>query len=153
MKASEIINHILNLPKFFELKEQSITTKALKLILGKSKEKLIRYGYIKDECLYICVSTPFALQELKHDSSTNSIKNFLNMYFSSHAELKPGFSKIKSVRLFVAKQKEAKIIVEKSSPKLKEQAKGNFEIKCQDSELKELFEQIKKTVRKKNLEF
>lgn len=146
MKAQEVINHILNLPQYRRTKEQTLATKALKEFLGKAKSPLVRYAYVRDNTLFVCVKAPFAAQELKHDSNIISIKNFLNMYFASK---NLAFLRIENVKFFVAKNKPPKIVVRKSVLVLKEKAKGNFEVRCKDPKLAQIFSQMKGVLRQK----
>lgn len=150
MKAQEIINHILNLPKFRALKAQTLATKALKEFLGKAKAPLVRYAYVRDNTLFVCVKAPFAAQELKHDSNIISIKNFLNMYFASK---NLDFGCIENIKFFVAKSKAPKIVVKKSALVLKEKAKGNFEVRCSDAKLAQIFSDMREVLRQKAREF
>ena len=146
MKAQEVINHILNLPQYRRAKEQTLATKALKEFLGKAKAPLVRYAYLRDNTLFVCVKAPFAAQELKHDSNIISIKNFLNMYFASK---NLGFLRIENVKFFVAKNKPPKIVVRKSVLVLKEKAKGNFKLRCKNPKLAQIFLDLREILRQK----
>ena len=124
MKASEVINHIFSLREFYTLSVINKTTKALKVVLGKSKEGLVRYAYIRNDCLYIATRAPFATQELKHDNIINSIKYSLNMYFKAQNDK---FSEIKEIKFFVPKFKEPENSIFIQQMVLKENASGYLE--------------------------
>lgn len=152
MKANEVIEHIFTLPQFKALGWQNKATRALKLILGKSKESLVRYAYIRGDCLYIAVRAPFAAQELKHDSIINSIKNALNTYFKTQNDkfYKSEFSEIKNVKIFVPKYKEPKIFIAQTKPFiLDEKATGYFKIHSKEPKLQSIFKEIQKVLKEK----
>ncbi len=146
MKASEVINHIFSLREFYALSVINKTTKALKVVLGKSKEGLVRYAYIRNDCLYIAVCAPFAAQELKHDSIINSIKYSLNMYLKAQNN---EFYEIKNVKIFVAKHKEPKNSAQNQPLNLEEKASGYFKIHCSKPELSGIFEKIQKILKER----
>ena len=145
MRASVVINHILNLPSFYKLKNYNVTTKALRAILGERKSALMRYAYIRAKCLYIGVKSPYGLQELRHDSNTTSIKNFLNAYICAN---KLDLDPIDDVKIFVVKSA-LYSLPKPYKPRQKELAKGEFSVRCKNSKLRELFEQIRVVVRQK----
>lgn len=144
MRASEIINHILNLQDFSRLKNINHTTKVLRLHLGARKNALVRYAYIRGNCLYIAVYSNHGLQELRHDSNTISIKNFLN---SNLGLLKFQIEPINDVRVFLEKSKLYQGI-RPYTPHQLELARGEFKLRCKDKKIKEIFEQIRQIVKK-----
>lgn len=142
MRIDEIINHILNLSGFYKVKNVNYTTKVLKRYLGERRSAFVRYAYIRTNCLYIAVYTNFGLQELKHDSTAFGIKNFLN----SNAN-KLDLPSIEIVKIFIDSSQPF-ISEPISIPTMPELAKGEFEINCKDENLKEIFEQIRKIVKR-----
>lgn len=144
MRASEIINHILNLQDFSRLKNINHTTKVLRLHLGARKNALVRYAYIRGNCLYIAVYSNHGLQELRHDSNTISIKNFLN---SNLGLLKFQIEPINDVRVFLEKSKLYQGI-RPYVPHQPELARGEFKLRCKDKKIKEIFEQIRQIVKR-----
>lgn len=146
MKSQEVIEHIFNLSEFSKLKAQSTATKALKAYLGAHKQKLVRYAYISDDCLYIGAMPGIGAQELKHDSIIISIKNFLNDYF---LRIDSDFKPISRVKVFAVREKKREIICENSTFKLDERAIGSFKIECKDEKLKEIFEKMKSVLQQK----
>lgn len=144
MRIDEIINHILNLPGFYKVKNVNYTTKVLKSYLGGRKSAFVRYAYIRANCLYIAVYTNHGLQELKHDSTAFGIKDFLN-YNAKKLDLP--IKSIEIVKIFIDSSQPF-ISEPISIPTMPELAKGEFEIKCKDENLKEIFEQIREIVKR-----
>lgn len=146
MRVDEIINHILNLPGFYKLKNVNYTTKVLKSYLGGRKSAFVRYAYIRANCLYIAVYTNHGLQELKHDSTAFGIKDFLN---SNAKKLDLPIKSIEIVKIFIDSSQPflSQNISVPTMPAMPELAKGEFEIKCKDEDLKEIFEQIREIVK------
>lgn len=146
MKSQEVINHILNLSEFSKLKAQTTATKALKAYLGTSKQKLVRYAYISDDCLYIGATPGIGTNELKHDSIINSIKIYLNKYF---LQMDSNFKPILKVKVFAVREKKREIFRQNSSFKLSEKAIGSFKNHCKDEKLKEIFEKMREVLQNK----
>lgn len=146
MRAQEVIDHIFNLPEYKALGEQNAATRAVKLFLGKGKESLVRYAYKRAQCLYIATHNAYGAQELNHDNIKNSIKNFLNVYFKGQE------SEIKIIKVFVPKNKFIPPPEPKKQEMSKEQARGNFDIKCSRDDFVELFVKLQRILRQKELE-
>ena len=68
------------------------------------------------------------------------------MYFASK---NLGFLRIENVKFFVAKNKPPKIVVRKSVLVLKEKAKGNFELRCKNLKLAQIFLDLREILRQK----
>ncbi|AII15124.1 hypothetical protein CIG1485E_1291 [Campylobacter iguaniorum] len=145
MKSSEIINHILENPLYKNLKSSKECKDFLNL-LGKNRVNLIKFAYIKEATLFIAVSHPLALQELKNDNIISQIKTLLKSYinFNPKTSLKPcndvKFFVTKIVKFKKASPTPSKIMIEKSN--------GEFVNLAQNSEIYTLFENLRIAIKK-----
>ena len=143
MRSFEIINHIINDPKYKNLKAAKETREILKL-LGLAKNRLIKFTYQKDGILFIAVLHPLAKSELNHDSTKFHIKNLLNKYIDNTPNR--ALTPIKSVVIFIAKPKTFQEPLEPKKPIFIERSDGNFKNNAKDRDIYALFEKLRESI-------
>lgn len=143
MQSFEIINHIINDPKYKNLKAAKETRELLKL-LGVAKNRLIKFTYHRDGNLHIAVVHPLAKFELNHDSIKFQIKNLLNTYIQNTPDtaLKP----INNVIIFITKLKNFQEIPPQQKPIFIERSDGRFKNSAKDEQIYALFEKLRESI-------
>lgn len=143
MRSFEIINHIINDPKYKNLKATKEARNLLNL-LGVAKSKLIKFSYQKDGILFIAVVHPLAKLELNHDSIKFQIKNLLNTYISNNpnSALQP----INSVVIFITKLKNFQEVSPQQKPIFIERSDGGFKNYAKDEQIYALFEKLRESI-------
>lgn len=153
MKSSQIISHIINLPKNKKLKSINETNSVLKSLMGNKYNALIKYAYQKQiegkTYLIIIAAHPAAKLEFKHDSRKSSLK-LITKYYIQH---NPNTSlKVPDeIQIFVQKMSglSKKPMYEIYKPDhYKEKSKGEFENLAKDEKIHEGFEDIRKLILK-----
>lgn len=147
--ASEIISSLQNQPQFYKLVEYSCIKK-LKSLLLPSIQNIIKYGYIKNDILYLILSTNIN----KHDKDNiiNIIKAILNLKsrgeFDSFVECSS--VEIKDILIKVDLTPKKQIVLYPShfiTIKYKERAKGNIKIEIKDKKLLSIANDILKIIK------
>ncbi|CUU86367.1 hypothetical protein [Campylobacter hyointestinalis] len=143
MKSFEIIDHILQNPLYKNLKTSRELRNLLSL-LGRSKASLIKFAYQKQNIMYIALTHPLALQELKNDNNINQIKSLLKQYvkFNPNSNLK----EINEIKFFIAKIVKFKEVKWSNSSKIIEKSDGNFLNLAKNKEIYEAFENLRKAI-------
>jgi len=135
--VNTILNHLVANPLYSKLKHQQCFT-LIKKSLPKPLQKGILFMYVKNDTLFFALKHPAFKMEF--DYKLSLIKNLLSSLPPLQVACKT--YDIKRVKTFVSKfttQPETKI---DTVPRYKEHAIGLFEIKAQDSDIKERFEDI-----------
>lgn len=143
MQSFEIINHIINDPKYKKLKAAKETRDILKL-LGVAKNRLIKFTYQKDGNLFIAVVHPLAKFELNHDSIKFQIKNLLNTYI--HNAPSTALTPVNSIVIFITKPKNFQEIPKEQKPIFIERSDGKFQNNAKDRDIYELFERLRESI-------
>lgn len=143
MQSFEIINHIINDPKYKNLKAAKEARNLLNL-LGVAKSRLIKFTYQKDKTQFIAVVHPLAKFELNHDSIKFQIKNLLNTYVSNtpNSALEP----INNVVIFITKLKHFKEVSLQQKPIFLERSDGGFKNYAKDEQIYALFEKFRESI-------
>lgn len=143
MQSFEIINHIINDPKYKNLKAAKEARQLLNL-LGTSKSRLIKFTYQKDETQFIAVVHPLAKFELNHDNIKFQIKNLLNTYIKNNPDT--ALQPIKSVIIFITKLKNFQKAPSLPKRIFIERSDGSFKNHAKDREIYELFEKFREII-------
>ena len=143
MQSFEIINHIINDPKYKNLKAAKEARNLLNL-LGVAKSRLIKFTYQKDKTQFIAVVHPLAKFELNHDSIKFQIKNLLNTYVSNtpNSALEP----INNVVIFITKLKHFKEVSLQQKHIFLERSDGRFKNYAKDEQIYTLFEKFRESI-------
>ena len=143
MQSFEIINHIINDPKYKNLKAAKEARNLLNL-LGVAKSRLIKFTYQKDKTQFIAVVHPLAKFELNHDSIKFQIKNLLNTYVSNtpNSALEP----INNVVIFITKLKNFQEVSLQQKPIFLERSDGLFKNSAKDEQIYTLFEKFRESI-------
>lgn len=143
MQSFEIINHIINDPKYKNLKAAKEARNLLNL-LGVAKSRLIKFTYQKDKTQFIAVVHPLAKFELNHDSIKFQIKNLLNTYVSNtpNSALEP----INNVVIFITKLKNFQEVSLQQKPLFLERSDGRFKNYAKDEQIYTLFEKFRESI-------
>ena len=143
MQSFEIINHIINDPKYKNLKAAKEARNLLNL-LGVAKSGLIKFTYQKDKTQFIAVVHPLAKFELNHDSIKFQKKNLLNTYVSNtpNSALEP----INNVVIFITKLKNFQEVSLQQKPIFLERSDGRFKNYAKDEQIYTLFEKFRESI-------
>lgn len=143
MQSFKIINHIINDPKYKNLKAAKEARNLLNL-LGVAKSRLIKFTYQKDKTQFIAVVHPLAKFELNHDSIKFQIKNLLNTYVSNtpNSALEP----INNVVIFITKLKNFQKVSLQQKPIFLERSDGRFKNYAKDEQIYTLFEKFRESI-------
>lgn len=142
-RANSILTHILHQPMFSSLKNHYCYQKFISL-LNPRFQKAIAFVYIRNDTLFVALSHPGFKMELNYNKDL--LKSLLTL-LTKHDE-KCQHLQASSVVLFNSKH--LSILKQEepydSVPHYRELAEGDFEIQCEDKELQEAFEKIKKSI-------
>ncbi len=142
-KAHTILSHISSLPQFKVLKKQECYQKYIKLLSPKW-QKAVAFIYIKDDTLFIAVTHPGFKMELNYNRDLLiSLLTQLNNYDNNCKEFKASKVAIFHSKYHPIKDKEEEI---NTIPYYDELASVNFKIDSKDNQIREKFEQIKKSI-------
>ncbi|MDO5046346.1 hypothetical protein [Campylobacter sp.] len=143
--AKFIINHIVNSPFFYKLKNQSECAKFIRL-LSLNHQRLIAFCYVKNNILFFALTHPLGLQEFKRDSNINMLKGLLKIYASANEG--SILAQISDIKFFVTKN-----LRFKTTPKIQEKSiyieksKGNFINLAKNPQIHSKFEDIRVAIR------
>ena len=139
-----ILSHLTDQPQFKFLKQQTCYQKYIKL-LGNKYQHAIAFIYIKNETLFIAVTHPGFKMELNYNRDLlKSVLTQLTLHDSECTMMQAN-----KVVVFHSKYHPVRKSGDNIStvPYYNESAKSDFEIKSQDNELIEKFEQIKEQIK------
>jgi hypothetical protein len=140
MKTSKsIINHMKETPIFSKLKEQDILRKLLDILPIKLKSG-IKFLYIRNNILFFVLTNRIYLMEFKLQTPhlKLAIKN-MRKYTDINLQ-------IDEIKFFATDRVENKIIEKETYISYNELANGNFENLATDSDIKTIFEEIRKAI-------
>lgn len=142
MKSSEVINHILSLPKFKKLQHYNETTKLVKDLLPNKRG--ILFAFMRHETLFIATKERF---ELKHDNIVVFLKKFFSLYVANTPNtsvIVPQEIKFYIPKLFLNPQN---IFIKKpNTTNYHEPSKGEFQIITSNEKHKKILEEIKELI-------
>ena len=142
-KAYTILSHLSSLPQFKVLKRQECYRKYIKLLRPKW-QKAIAFIYIKEETLFIAVTHPSFKMELNYNRDLlKSLLTQLNTYDLECRHMHASKVAVFHSRYYPLSRKTDTV---STVPHYDELASDDFEIQCQDAELKKKFEQIKERI-------
>jgi len=149
--ASQIITTIQHKPQFSKLTESKCITR-LKSSLLPSIQHNIKYGYIKNNTLYLVLTT--RLNKLDIDSIINTIKMILNspMILQSDNFLECLDAGIEDVKIYTDHKPQKKVKLFTTSAHIdtyKERATGEIKIEIKDEKLNRLAQSISKIIKDK----
>ena len=144
MKSSkEIINHIIKKPLHSKLSELNCYNK-IKAALPPHIGNSIAFIYKRDKTLFFALNHPGIKMEF--DYKHNLIKSLLEkikLYDKKCADIE-----IIYIKSFVTNKIDKSIDIKKPKKRYKERSNALFLIDCQNKELKELFLDIKESIKK-----
>ena len=144
-RANEILKKVKSKPYFKSVHKYSCYNKLLS-ILPPRFQKALAFFYIKNGTLFGGLSHPGYKMELNYNKDL--IKTLLSQISSFDKECEKVFKEVKDVQFFVSKfhtPKKVEIDL-KTIPHYQELAKGEFEIKTKNEQLKEIFLKIKEDI-------
>ena len=148
-KVSIILSHLANQPQFKFLKQESCNKKYISLLSAKW-QKAIAFIYIRDNTLFVAVTHPGFKMELNYN------KDLLITILKQLSSYDKSCKKMSADSVIVFHSKYRSIVKEEKKeqtvPYYSELASENFEIKSDDSDLREKFKEIKKSI-KEQLEY
>ena len=138
------MSHLVNQPQFKFLKQQRCYKKYISL-LGAKYQKAIAFIYIKDNTLFIAVTHPGFKMELNYNKDL--LKSVLTQ-LTNHDE---ACSEIQADKIVIFHSKYHPVEKKKESistvPYYHELASIDFDIKSDDAQIIEKFEQIKEQIK------
>ena len=140
--SNNIINHLLNKPSYSKLSQLKCFDR-LKELLPLHLKKAVVFIYLKNKTLFFVLNHPGIKMEFNY--KLKLIKQWLNEL--KKIEKNCSMLDIETVKAFVTNQ------IGKNSEDLelvryfKERSDGKFENRAVDSEIRELFEEIKKVIK------
>lgn len=144
-KADTILSHILHLPEFKSLQSHYCYQKFISLLSPKL-QKAIAFIYVRQNTLFVALRHPGFKMELNYNKDL--LKSILSLLRNQDDKCK--FLVANKVILFNSKYKSIIKKEEKSQtiPYYSEMALGEFEINCQNKNLRKAFEDIKSMIKK-----
>jgi hypothetical protein len=143
-KVSIILSHLANQPQFKFLKQESCNKKYISLLSAKW-QKAIAFIYIRDNTLFVAVTHPGFKMELNYN------KDLLITILKQLSSYDKSCKKMSADSVIVFHSKYRSIVKEKKKeetvPYYDELSTPYFDIKSNDSELKEKFEEIQKSIK------
>lgn len=143
-KANYIISHLKNRPYLKKLQHVECFNMLLSL-LPKNISENTRFMYQKNDTLFFVLTHPGIKMEFNYKS--NLIKSILKKLI----ELNPQciFMNSNNIKAFVTNKITIKeqLNSKKNKQRYKERSNASFENRSEDQELKELFEEIRKTIK------
>ncbi|HIP28195.1 MAG TPA: hypothetical protein EYG82_03365 [Sulfurovum sp.] len=141
--AHTILSHLSKKPQFKFLKQQECYKKYIGL-LGVKYQKAIAFIYIKNDTLFIAVTHPGFKMELNYN------KDLLKSVLTQLTKYDQECSVMQASKVVIFHSKYHPVEKEKKSistvPYYHELASEDFDIQCEDAQLIDKFEQIKKSI-------
>ncbi len=145
MKSSEtIIAHLIKKPHIHKVAQKRCIHRLLGL-LPPTMAKSVAFFYVKNETLFFVLNHPGMKMEFNY--KLNLIKTLLNKIKDIESDCEE--MKIRHIKTFVTNRLPETSAPAPSTPGYEERAKGVFENYATDEELRALFEDIKKVIKKR----
>jgi len=134
--ANEILTHLKYYPEFKKINTNIIIERFISALPLKLK-KGIKFGYIKNQTLFFVLTHPVYKMEFEYNKSL--IKSLLKT---------ANIANVNDINFFVTNVIENKIEKKEEENYYKERAYGIFENFCEDINLHNKFEEIRKIIKK-----
>ncbi len=143
-KADQIISHLKSQPYLKNLKQSDCYNLLLSL-LPKSLSNGVRFIYKKNDTLFFVLEHPSIKMEFNY--KRNLIKSILNNILKNDDRC--SFMNVNEIKAFVTNRKKPNLQNFSPSSKIryKERSEAKFENFADNKELRELFEQIRETIK------
>lgn len=144
-KANLIISHLTSSPSLNHIQKTNCHKKLLGL-LPKSMQNGVRFMYNKNDTLFFVLEHPG--YKMEFDYKMSLIKELLKSLITVHKECSCiNASQVKTFITNMPKLEEARA---KTLPIYDEKSKGNFNNRCKNKKLYNLFEEIRECIKNSN---
>ena len=138
--SAQILSHLQHQPQFSKLSQQGCI-KSVQDLFPPHLQRMVRYGYIRNDILFFVLSHPGAKQEF--DIIIDSIKTPLKAYPPTSCQNTP----FNDIRAFVSHKRPVKLKSKKRTEVLyKERSSGSFSNPTTDEKLHKIIEEIRRLI-------